>query len=90
MAGGLATLGPCYIFVMGFYTGTIVAGRVSVEGLDAPEGSTVAVLTPEADEAVHLSPEEEAELLEAMAEADRGETISVDELFARLRRNAER
>lgn len=36
---------------------------------------------------VQLSPEDEADLLEAMAEADRGESISAEELFARLDRN---
>jgi predicted transcriptional regulator len=48
------------------------------------------VLTPESDAAVRLSPEEEAALLEAMAEAERGETISAEELFARLDRIAKR
>lgn len=38
----------------------------------------------EPEEAVYVTPEEEAELLEAIAEADRGETISREELFARL------
>ena len=35
-----------------------------------------------------MSPEDEAELLEAIAEADRGETIAAEELFARLDRIA--
>lgn len=73
---------------MGIATGTVVAGKVVVEGLDLPEGSRVTVLTPEPSGEVHLAPEEEAELLEAMAEADRGETIPAEELFARLERNA--
>lgn len=67
-------------------TGTVVAGKVVVEGLELTEGETVTVLTLEADEEVRLSPEEETELLEAIAEADRGETISAEELFARLDR----
>ena len=67
-------------------TGTVVDGKVVVEGLDLAEGETVTVLTREPEEEVHLSPEEEAELLEAIAEADRGETISAEELFARLDR----
>jgi hypothetical protein len=67
-------------------TGTVVAGKLVVEGLDLPDGETVIVLTREAEAEVRLSPEEEAELLEAMAEADRGETISAEELFARLDR----
>ena len=40
----------------------------------------------EIEAVVHLSPEEETEILEAIAEADHGETISPEELFARLRR----
>jgi hypothetical protein len=67
-------------------TGTVVGGKVIVEGHDLAEGETVTVLTQESEQEVHLSPEEEAELLEAIAEADRGETISAEELFARLDR----
>lgn len=67
-------------------TGVVVGGKVIVEGLDLVEGETVTVLTQETEQEVHLSPEEEAELLEAVAEADRGETISAEELFARLDR----
>lgn len=65
-------------------TGTVIAGKVVVEGLELAEGETVTILTPEVDEDVHLSPDEEAELLEAIAEADRGETLSAEEIFARL------
>ena len=67
-------------------TDTVVGGKVVVEGLDLAEGETVTVLTQDPEDEVHLSPEEEAELLEAIAEADRGETISAEELFARLDR----
>lgn len=67
-------------------TGIVVAGKLVVEGLDLPDGETVVVLTREAEDTVELSQEEEAELLEAIAEADRGETISAEELFARLDR----
>jgi hypothetical protein len=67
-------------------TGTVVGGKVVVEGLDLTEGQVVTVVTREPDEEVHLSGDEEAELLEAIAEADRGETISAEELFARLER----
>jgi hypothetical protein len=68
-------------------TGTVVAGRVVVEGMELAEGEIVTILTREPDKEVHLSAEEETELLEAVAEADRGDTISADELFARLNRN---
>jgi len=67
-------------------TGTVVGGKVVVEGLDLSEGETVTVLTQESAQEVHLSPEDEAQLLEAIAEADRGETISAEDLFARLNR----
>ena len=67
-------------------TGTVVAGRLVVEGLDLPDGETVIVLTRETDEEVRVSPDEEAELLKAIAEADCGATISAEELFARLDR----
>lgn len=67
-------------------TEIVANGKVVVEGLELSEGETVMVLTREPEEEVHLSPEEEAELLEAIAEAERGETISAEELFARLDR----
>lgn len=67
-------------------TGTVVAGKLVIEGLDLPDGETVVVLARETEDEVHLSEEDEAELLEAIAEADRGETISAEELFARLDR----
>lgn len=71
-------------------TGIVVDGKVVVEGLDLPEGETVVVMTRDAEEEVRLSPEEETALLEAIAEADRGEIISGkelgEELFARLDR----
>lgn len=67
-------------------TGKVVAGKVVIDGLSLNEGEIVTVLTHEAEGAVHLSPEEETELLAAIEEADRGETISAEELLARLRR----
>lgn len=67
-------------------TGTVVNGKVVVEGLDLPEGTVVTVLTRDAEPPVKLSPEEEAELLQALEEADREEGISAEELFARLQR----
>lgn len=59
-------------------------GRLVVEGINLPDGETVVVMTREAEPFVELSPAEEAELLDAIAQADRGETISAEELFARL------
>ncbi len=68
-------------------TATVVAGTLTVEGLDLPDGETVVLLARETEEDFVLSAEDEAELLESIAEADRGETVSVEELFERLSRN---
>lgn len=67
-------------------SGTIVGGKVIVEGLSLPEGTVVTILARGDEVAVRLPPDQEAELLEALDDADREEGISADELFARLRR----
>jgi hypothetical protein len=67
-------------------TGTVVDGKVVVEGLDLPEGTSVTILTRDDAPAVTLSPEDEAELHQALDEADAEEGISAEELFARLQR----
>lgn len=67
-------------------TGTVVNGKVVVEGLDLPEGTVVTVLTRDDEPPVQLSPEEEAELLQALDEADSQQGITAEELFARLQR----
>ena len=69
-------------------TGTVVNGKVVVEGEALPEGAAVTILVREADETFEVPPELEAELLESIAEADRGETISAEEMIERLRRIA--
>ncbi len=43
------------------------------------------VLAGDGDETFELSPEQESELLFAMDEAERGDTLSPEELFASLR-----
>jgi len=68
-------------------TGTVIEGKIVVEGLSLPEGTLVTVLTRDSEPAARLSPEEEAELLDALDEADREEGISAEELFERLRRH---
>jgi len=44
----------------------------------------VTVLSRDSENGFTLSPEEEAELLLSIAEADRGETISSEEVLAKL------
>ena len=67
-------------------TGTVVGGKVVVEGVPLVEGSVVAVLSRVPEEPFTLSPEEENELLAAMAEIDSGEFIHADELLESLRK----
>lgn len=59
---------------------------VPEDGVTLPEGTTVTVIAGEWDARVELSPEEEAELADSIAEADRGEVVSAAELLRRLSR----
>ena len=69
-------------------TGTVVEGKVVVDGVSLVEGSTVTVLSRSPDEAFALSAEDEDELLAAMAEIERGQFLSADELLESLRKRA--
>lgn len=77
---------PKVPLLMQIATGRVVAGQVVVEGLALPEGELVTVLTRDTDPTVTLSLDEESELLEAIAEAERGDTLSVEEVLSRLGR----
>lgn len=66
-------------------TGKVVGGKVVVEGEPLEEGASVTVLTRDGEGGFTLSAEEEeAELLLSVAEADRGETVSAQEVLAKL------
>ena len=65
-------------------TGKVVGGKVVLEGAAFDEGTSVTVLTREVEGGVALTPEEEAELLLAIAEADRGEMVSAEVVLAKL------
>jgi hypothetical protein len=67
-------------------TGKVVGGKVVIDGEFLQEGESVTVLARDAENGFTLSPEDEAELLLSIAEADRGETISAEELLAKLAR----
>ena len=67
-------------------TGKVVDGKVVVEGATLEEGSVVTVLTREAEGTFELTPEEEAELLLSIAEADRDETVPGEEVLESLPR----
>jgi hypothetical protein len=67
-------------------SGTVIDGKVVVEGLSLPEGTAVTVLARGDEAAVKLTPREDAQLLSALDEADREEEILAEAFFARLRR----
>jgi hypothetical protein len=66
--------------------GIVVDGKVVVEGDPLPDGTVVTIIARDAEETFEVPPELEAELLESIAQADRGETIPADEVIERLRR----
>jgi len=68
-------------------TGKVVGGKVVLEGEPLAEGSVVTVVAKEDDEAFDVSPEEERALLAAIAQADRGQVVSWEELREQLRRS---
>ena len=65
-------------------TGTVVNGKVEVEGVALPEGAVVAVIARGADEPFALSAVEEEELLAAISEIERGEFITLELLLESL------
>jgi hypothetical protein len=69
-------------------TGTVVDGKIVVDGEPLPEGMVVTVLAREEEEAFDVPPELERELLESLAQADRGETVPAGEALKRLRGTA--
>jgi hypothetical protein len=66
-------------------SGRVVAGKIVIDGEPLPEGAVVTVLAREGDETFELDAALEAELLESMAEGDRGQTISSEEVLRTLR-----
>ena len=67
-------------------TGKVVGGKIVIDGAPLDEGTSVTVLARDEENGFTLSPEEEAELLLSIDEADRGETISGEEVLAKLAR----
>lgn len=69
-------------------TGRVVGGKVVLEGEPWAEGSVVTVVARDDEETFDVSPEEARALLEAIAQADRGQVVSWEELREQLRRSA--
>jgi hypothetical protein len=67
-------------------TGIVVDGKVVVEGESLAEGSTVTIVLRDNEEAFELTPAEEDELLDSIAQIEGGEFVSGEQLLERLRR----
>ena len=67
-------------------TGTVIGGKVVLEGVSLPEGTVVTLIAKDSESAVRLPPALQAELEGALEEADREEGISADELLDKLRK----
>jgi len=65
-------------------SGKVVGGRVELEA-ELPEGTEVTVLTRDSEETFEADPELEAVLLESIAQGERGERISAEELLLEMR-----
>jgi hypothetical protein len=65
-------------------TGTVIEGKVVLEGVTLPEGTLVTIVTQGPEKTVRLSPALQAELEDALEEADREEGICADELLQSL------
>jgi hypothetical protein len=65
-------------------TGTVVNGKIVLEGVCLTEGAVVTVVTRGADENFLLTEAQEDELLAAMAEIERGEYVTLQELLQSL------
>lgn len=65
-------------------TGTVVNGKIVLEGVSLTEGAVVTVVTRGSDESFLLTEAQEIELLAAMSEIERGEYVSLEELLQSL------
>ncbi|MGB0129508.1 MAG: hypothetical protein WBP72_17845 [Rhodocyclaceae bacterium] len=66
--------------------GTVVEGKIVLEGASFPEGTTVVVIAKDAEPAVRLSPDLLAELDQALAEADSEDGIPGDTFLESLKK----
>jgi len=67
-------------------TGRVVEGKIVLEGEPLAEGAVVAVVARDDDDTFDVPPDEERALLDAIAQADRGQVVSWEVLREQLRR----
>ena len=71
---------------MQLVTGTVIGGKVVLEGISVPDGTVVTIFAKDSEATVRLPPALQAELEEALEEADREEGIPGDDLLDKLRK----
>lgn len=65
-------------------TGTVVNGKIILEGVPLAEGAKVTVVTCGADESFSLSEAQENALIASIAEIERGEYVTLEKLLESL------
>lgn len=65
-------------------TGRVNGGLIEVEGENLPEGAKVTILAPENGETFEVGSDEEAMLLAAIAEAERGDMVNAPSLLEQI------
>ena len=76
----------CNIDLVQITTGTVVGGKIVVEGAPLAEGAAVAILSREPNEPFVLSLEDEDELLTAISEVDGGDFLSAEQVLESIRK----
>ena len=66
-------------------TGTVIGGKIVIEGEPLPEGTVVTILSREANETFLVPVELEAELQASLDELDQGLTLPAEDLLKRIR-----
>lgn len=72
---------------MKLLTAKVIDGQLDLPEGILEEGVTVTLLVPEEDEDFELTEEQQEELAQALAEADRGEGVDGWQFLAELRRS---
>ncbi len=72
---------------MKLLTAKVIDGQLDLPEGVLEEGATITLLVPEEDEDFELTEEQQEELAQALAEADRGEGVDGWQFLAELRRS---
>ena len=72
---------------MKLLTAKVIDGQLDLPEGVLEEGVTITLLVPEEDEDFELTEEQQEELAQALAEADRGEGVDGWQFLAELRRS---